>query len=218
LYLEALKAKKMAAKSSASNAITPITIPATAPLDIPDLLLVSKALDEDEDEGDGKDDDEEEEDVEAEDEAVAETEELDDNPTARKICGSVTTPIPLVQQSLLSPQHHLPLSFLPAAHGVSGVFPNEPLYAPHMFKQFPLAMSRSVQKSNHHLRAEVNIIQCISLPANTNVRNIHSAILHNTVLTKTIGQAFILGKSIRCIAAWRIRTINTATNRRQSWI
>ena len=136
----------------------PMTIPAMAPPDIPDLLLVCELLDEAEDEDDGEDDDEKAEDVEAKDDAVAETEELDNTAPARKICGSVTAPTPLVQQSVPPPQHQMSLSFLPAEHGVNGVFPNEFLYAPQMFKQLPLAMSRSVQKSNHHLEIEISTL------------------------------------------------------------
>ncbi len=152
----------MAAASSAIPATTPIAIPAIAPPDIPDLLLAAAVLDADGDalEDDAEVEDETEDEDEDEDEAVdadVDMEELDESP-ARKICGNVTIPMPVVQQSLLAPQHHWALSFLPAVHGVKGVLPNEFLYAPHILRQFPPAMLASVQKSNHHLKAQISTI------------------------------------------------------------
>jgi hypothetical protein len=120
--------RKTVPTKTAEAIITPITMPAIAPALIPSFFL-----EEEDDEGIV---DEDESNVGVADTAVTaaldeallsvEAAELDveDNAPPRT-CASLTTLTPLLQQSVLVPQHHVSLSAFPV-HGVTCAFPPVP--------------------------------------------------------------------------------------------
>jgi hypothetical protein len=158
-HIAARRAKKIAAPIRATAARAPMTMPAMAPLDMPELEFVGEfvAL-EDVEVGEADVDAEEVDDaVEAAVEVaaeeardveliVAELTELESEPP--RTCARCTMPTLEVQQSIDEPQHHRSLVAVPS-QGVMGVFPTWFLVCWQTFRHPVAVTSLSVQKSTH---------------------------------------------------------------------
>jgi hypothetical protein len=135
----------MAAANSARPATAPMTIPAMAPPESPELFSFSSAAEEDavadtpvpdaDDTVDAKTEFGVAEAAAFDDvlDAAAEVAELaalgmlEESVPPPITCARLTTPTLLVQQVVLSPQHHLSLSARPRLHGVIRATPKGPL-------------------------------------------------------------------------------------------
>jgi hypothetical protein len=74
-----------------------------------------------------------------------------DDTAAPIICGNFTTPTLLVQQAVLSPQHHRSLSARPLSQGVIRAMPKESRTWSQTLRQLGLSMLSSAQKSTKNL-------------------------------------------------------------------
>lgn len=125
--------------------MTPMTIPAIAPPESPDFLLVPAAREVDVADAEAAVPVGEVEDALD----VAELTMLDEIEPPRT-CANLITPTLLVQHALLSPQHHRSLSARPV-HGVNGAFPKAPRTWSHTLRQSLLVTSLLAQKSTQYL-------------------------------------------------------------------